>query len=61
VIPETSQDARGEQDQQLGDHLPVKAAADHPKCNDSPQKTEPRDSRGSQKFRPEFHREDAVH
>jgi hypothetical protein len=61
VIPETRQNTRGEQDQQLGHHLSMQAAADHLQRHHTPQKTEPRDSRGSKKFRTEFHREDTVH
>jgi hypothetical protein len=59
VITETGQDAWGQKDQQLCDHLPMQAAADHLQRHYTPQKTEPRDSRGSKKFRTEFHREDA--
>jgi hypothetical protein len=61
VIAETRQNARGQQDQQFGHHLPVKAVADHLKCDNTPTKAQPRDSRGSKKFRTEFHREDTVH
>jgi hypothetical protein len=50
MITETRQDARGQQDQQLRHHLPMQAVADHLKCDNTPAKTEPRDSRGSQKF-----------
>jgi hypothetical protein len=50
VIPETRQDAWGKQNQQLRNDLPVKAVADHPKCDNTPAKAQPRDSRGSKKF-----------
>jgi hypothetical protein len=59
MITETRQDARGEQNQQLCHYLPVYRVADHLECDNTPAKAQPRDSRGSKKFRTEFHREDA--
>jgi hypothetical protein len=61
VITEKGQNARGEQDQRSSQSLPLSALPVHPEHDDSPQKAEPRDSRGSEKFNAEFNRENAIH
>jgi hypothetical protein len=57
MITEERQNARGEQDQRSSQCLPLPALSVYSEHDDSPQKAQPRDSRGLNELLAEFHRE----